>query len=254
MTPMPPLMIAAIAMTIAPFIGSFLSVLVVRLPLGEGVVLGRSHCRSCSRTLGPAELIPLVSWMVQGGKCSACGASVSALYPAMEVAATAVAFWAVTAVPPDLVIVSVLLGWVLLALAVMDVRSFFLSDLLTLPLIPVGLAVVWTIDAKSLPDHLAATAAGFVLMEAVAWAYRTLRGREGLGQGDSKLMAGAGAWLGLSGLGAVLLVGVCVNVAMLLIERILGHRIDNSTQVPLGTGLAAGIWLTWLYGPISLGA
>jgi leader peptidase (prepilin peptidase)/N-methyltransferase len=66
-------------------------------------------------------------------------------------------------------------------------------------------------------------------------------------------MAGAGAWLGLSGLGSVLLIGVCVNFVMLVVARILGRQIDHSTPVPLGTGLAAGMWLTWLYGPISLG-
>jgi leader peptidase (prepilin peptidase)/N-methyltransferase len=251
---MSPLESAAVAMLIAPFIGSFLSVLVVRLPLGEGVVLGRSHCRSCDKTLGPAELIPLVSWAIQGGKCSACGASVSALYPSMEVATTAVAFWAIMTVPPELAIISVLLGWSLLTLAVMDARSFFLSDVLTLPLILVGLAVVWMIDPASLTTHLAATVVGFVLMTAVAWTYEKLRGREGLGLGDAKLMAGAGAWLGLSGLGSVLLIGVCVNAVILVVQRILGRDIDHSTPVPLGTGLAAGMWLTWLYGPISLGA
>lgn len=250
---MSPITVLAIALLVSPFIGSFLSVLVVRLPLGEGVVLGRSHCRNCNKTLGPAELVPLLSWMIQRGKCSACGASVSALYPSMEVAATAVAFWAVTTVPPELAIISILLGWVLLALAVMDARSFFLSDVLTLPLIPLGLAVIWVIDPASLAAHLAATIAGFVLMMAVAWAYEKLRGREGLGLGDAKLMAGAGAWAGLSGLGSVLLIGVCVNAVMLVVQRILGRDIDPSTPVPLGTGLAAGMWLTWLYGPISLG-
>jgi len=250
---MSPLMIAAIAMIIAPFIGSFLSVLVVRLPLEENVVWGRSRCRSCNKPLGPAELIPLVSWAMQGGKCSGCGASVSALYPSMELATTAVALWAVMTVPPELAIASVVLGWVLLTLAVMDARSYFLSDILTLPLIPTGLAMAWVIDPHSLLLHAAAAAAGFMLMMAVAWVYQQLRGREGLGMGDAKFMAGAGAWLGLSGLGPVLLIGVAVNAVMLVVARILGRQIDNSTPVPLGTGLAAGMWLTWLYGPISLG-
>jgi leader peptidase (prepilin peptidase)/N-methyltransferase len=249
---MSPLTIAAIAMLVAPFIGSFLSVLVVRLPLEEDIVWGRSRCRSCNKPLGPSELIPLLSWAMQRGRCSACGASVSALYPSMELATTAVAFWAVVTVPVEVAIPSILLGWVLLALAVMDARSFFLSDYLTLPLVPAGLAITWMMDGEALPWHLVAAVVGFAALWALAWAYRLVRGRDGLGMGDAKLMAAAGAWLGLGGLGPVLLIGVCVNAVLLAGQRLSGRQVDGSTPVPLGTGIAAGMWLTWLYGPISL--
>ena len=120
MNDLSPITVLAVAMLVAPFIGSFLSVLVVRLPLEEDVVTGRSHCRNCNKPLGPSELIPVLSWAMQRGKCSGCGASISALYPAMEVAATAIAFWACVTVPEEVTIPTILLGWVLLALAVMD--------------------------------------------------------------------------------------------------------------------------------------
>lgn len=248
---MSPFILTAIALVIAPFIGSFLSVLVVRLPLEEDFIWGRSRCRSCSKPLGPAELVPLVSWVVQDGKCTSCGAAIGALYPGMELGATMVALWAVMTVTPEVLIVTVCLGWALLALAVMDARFFYLSDLLTLPLIPAGLAVTWWLAPDDVINHVVGTSAAFLLMGSLAWAYRRIRGRDGLGFGDVKFMAAAGAWLGVAALGSVLLLAVCVSVLLLLAGRLSGQRIDGTTPVPFGTGIAAGLWLTWLYGPIS---
>lgn len=235
---------------LAPFIGSFLSVLVVRLPAGEDVVSGRSHCRACGHKLSILELVPLLSWLSQGGKCRACGAAVGWLYPAMELAALGIAIWATLSVPESALPLTVLLGWFLLALAVMDARDFFLSDWLTLPLIPLGLAACWVLDADSLPEHVTAAAVGFVALVAIAWGYRWYRGRDGLGLGDAKLLAGAGAWIGLGGLGSVLLIAVCTSAALVLAGNYAGRQIQAETPVPLGTGIALGMWLTWLYGPV----
>ncbi len=243
---------AIIAAALAPFIGSFLAVLVVRLPLGEGVVYARSHCRTCARTLRPRELIPIVSWLVQKGRCSSCKAPISPVYPAIELAAGLVAVWAVFAVEPELRWITVVLGWVLLALAVMDARDFFLADGLTLPLLPAGLAVCWWMSPGEIWLHVAGALAGFTLLVALAQAYKMARGRDGLGFGDAKLMAAAGAWVGLEGLGSVLLYAVCVNVIMLLAAGLSGTRLGSETRVPLGTGLAAGFWLTWVYAPLVL--
>ena len=235
---------------IAPFIGSFLSVLVVRLPQGEDVVSGRSHCRACGHRLSFYELVPLVSWLIQGGRCRACNAAVSWLYPAMELAAIGVVIWAWSSVPEQALPLTVLLGWFLLALAVMDAREFFLSDWLTLPLIPLGLAACWMLDPDSLPEHAIAAAVGYVVLLALAWGYRWYRGRDGLGLGDAKLLAGAGAWIGLAGLGSVLLIAVCSSAALVLAGNYAGRQIRAETAVPLGTGIALGMWLTWLYGPV----
>ncbi|MEQ1755441.1 MAG: prepilin peptidase [Micropepsaceae bacterium] len=242
--------LAIVLAIIAPFIGSFLSVLVVRLPRGENVVWGRSHCRSCDHTLGASELVPLVSWLVQAGKCRSCNAPVSALYPVMEMAALGVAIWAGWTVPEGALLMTVLLGWTLLALAVMDARDLFLSDWLTLPLIPAGLAVCWLLDAESIFEHFVAAALGYVALVSLAWLYRRVRGRDGLGLGDAKFLAGAGAWTGLGGLGSVLLIGVCVNVVFALAANYRGRQVEAETPLPLGTGIATGLWLTWLYGPI----
>ena len=243
---------ALIAAIIAPFIGSFLSVLVLRLPKGEDVIVTRSRCRSCGHILRAWELIPIVSWIVQAGKCRACGSAVSPVYPGMEIAAIVVALWAVATVDADVRWITVALGWVLLALAVMDARDFFLADELTIPLVPLGLAVCWLLSPEQLYFHIAGAVLGLASMIALAWGYKTVRGRDGLGLGDAKLFAAAGAWTGLEGLGTVLLYAVLVNLLMLTVARPTAGDMGATTPIPLGTGLAAGIWLTWLYGPFVL--
>ncbi len=243
---------ALIAVIVAPFIGSFLSVLVVRLPKGEEVIVARSHCRTCGHSLGIWELLPIVSWVVQRGKCRSCGTALSALYPGMEIASMAIAVWAILTVDADVRWVSLGLGWALLALAVMDARDLFLADELTLPLVPLGLLVCWLLSPSALYLHFAGAILGFGAMAGLARAYKAIKGREGLGFGDAKLFAAAGAWTGLEGLGTVLLYGVLVNLVILAASRFAGSSFSATTPVPLGTGLAAGLWLTWLYGPLVL--
>lgn len=237
---------------LAPFVGSFLAVLVVRLPQEEDVVVSRSRCRTCGHALGFADLVPVLSWVFSGGKCRHCGAQISTLYPGMELAAIVVVMWGAMSVAPEALVLTVLLGWTLLALAVMDARSLFLSDALTLPLIPLGLVVITALDPGGMWDSIAGVVVGAAMMSALAWAYLRYRHREGLGLGDVKLAAAAGAWVGLQGLGTVILWAVMVNAAMLAIVALKGERMTAETRVPLGTGLAAGLWLTWLYGPVSI--
>jgi len=238
----------------APFVGSFLALVAVRLPAAEGVVRGRSHCRVCGHRLGVAELIPVASWVALKGRCGTCGAPIEPIYPVVELAAVGVAAWAALTVDGALLWVSILLGWTLLTLAAMDLRSMILADGLTLPLIAGGLATIAVIDPSLLPLHALAAVAGFALMAGIAFAYKRLRGRDGLGGGDAKLMAGAGAWTGLSGLGSVLLTGAVGALALALVSSALGRkRLRAASEIPFGAALAAGLWLTWLYGPLSFG-
>jgi leader peptidase (prepilin peptidase)/N-methyltransferase len=243
-----------IALIMAPFIGSFLSVLVVRLPKREDVVTSRSRCRACGKTLSPLELVPIVSWVVQGGKCRSCGAKVDWLYPALELGAALMVLWAMSVgLSGAMLWATCVLGWALLALAVMDLRDMMLADALTLPLIAGGLGVIAVWQPDALIWHLAGAIAGFALMVGIAHAYRAVRGRDGLGFGDAKLMAGAGAWTGLLGLGTVLLYGSLLSLAGVAVARAAGRPIGAETPLPFGAGLAAGFWLTWLYGPLLLG-
>ena len=146
-----------------------------------------------------------------------------------------------------------MLGWVLLTLAVIDWRHFLLPDSLTLPLIAGGLLVVWYLNPESLVDHGIGAAAGFLLLVIVATAYRRLRKREGIGLGDAKLLASAGAWLGWQGLSSVVLIAAATGLAGALLQARLAGQLDAKRPVPFGSYLAGGFWLVWLYGPMGIG-
>jgi len=247
----------------APFIGSFLGVLIVRLPDDAPVLVARSRCAACGRALGPLELVPLVSWLVQRGRCRRCAAPLSRFYPAIELAALAVALWAWSAWPgvgvagqanptPGVFLwASCLLGWTLLALAVIDQRALLLPDALTLPLIAAGLAVAWLGDRASLPDHLIGAAAGYLAFVLVELVYARLRGRAGLGRGDAKLLAAAGAWVSWSALPHVVLVAAISALLAVGVARLAGRSVTATSRVAFGPWLALGTWLVWLYGPPS---
>lgn len=126
---MAPLAYAALfaAALLGLVVGSFLSVLVVRLPKGEPVAMVRSCCPRCGHQLEAMELIPLLSWLIQRRKCRACGGEISAFYPAMEIAAALVAVAAAALVPWPMTIAAGLLGWVLLALGAWALRRHVLG-------------------------------------------------------------------------------------------------------------------------------
>lgn len=233
----------------APLVGSFAGVLVRRLPEGRPAAWGRSVCEGCGAVLGAAELAPIVSYAVQRGRCRRCGAPIGRDLLAIELASVAVAVWAILATGiaagPAEIWANCALGWALLTLAWIDWRHLLLPDVLTLPLTLAGLLAAWLLDPDALGDHAAAAAIGWLLFAAVSAAYVRLRGRDGLGAGDAKLMAAAGAWVGLAGLGPVLLIGAVSGIAVALARTRL--RPSAATVVPFGTCLALGMWLVRLY-------
>ena len=141
------------------------------------------------------------------------------------------------------------LGWTLLALGWIDWEHMILPDALTLPLIPLGLAATaWTGAPETNLDHAAATLVGYVAFRAVSAAYRRLRGRDGLGEGDAKLLAAGGAWLGLSGLAPMILLGATSGLLLAGLQALRGRPVSATTALPFGTNLAFGFWLLRLYG------
>lgn len=229
----------------APFAGSFLGVLIARLPQGRPVALARSACPHCHRRLGPAELVPLLSYAVQRGRCRGCGAPIGRFHPAVELAATAVAACAVAADGQpwwDCV-----LGWALLALAWIDWRHFSLPDALTLPLIPAGLLAACHTAPDTLGDHALGALTGYAAFRALALGYRVLRKREGLGHGDAKLLAAGGAWLGWQALPQVILLAALAGIALTLLRRPSGTRLSAATAVPFGPALALAIFALRLW-------
>lgn len=239
----------------APFVGSFLGLLIERLPAGQGVVLGRSACSHCGQALGFRDLLPLLSWAVSRGRCRHCGAGLGFFHPAVELAALAVAVWAALVLDGEgwILWAGCLLGWTLLALASIDARHLLLPDVLTLPLVPAGLAVTYALDPAALAGHALGAAAGFAVFYAIGAAYRRLRGREGLGLGDAKLLAAAGAWISWTGLPSVVFIAGVLALAGVLAASLAGRTASWTDKAPFGAYLAAATWLVWLYGPLQVG-
>jgi leader peptidase (prepilin peptidase)/N-methyltransferase len=236
-----------------PFIGSFLLVAVLRYPTMEGVAFGRSTCPACRSTIAARDLVPLVSWALLRGRCRDCAAAIGWRYPAVELGAAAIALWAATTASGWLLWVTSAFGWALLALSLIDLRSYRLPDFLTLPLLLAGLAVIAWAWPTALPDHLLGAALGFAVLAGIGWLYRVLRGRDGLGLGDAKLLAAGGAWLSWQALPGIVLVAAVLALAAALTMHLARRMpLSAATTVPFGPYLAAAIWLAWLYGPLEL--
>jgi leader peptidase (prepilin peptidase)/N-methyltransferase len=252
--PADPVLIAAGAAGFAA-LGSFLGAAQARLGAaidGETTYeatsfwRGRSVCPACGTALGIADLIPVVSWLALGRRCRRCGAAIPADYAVIE-AGSVLAFVAALLVggPWPAVLANAVLGAVLTALVVVDLRRQLLPDALVLPLLPLGLLQAWT-SGQDLLGGVVGALFGGGLLWLVRALYRRLRGLEGLGLGDVKLMAAGGAWVGPAGIGPVLLVGALATLAAVGLAALAGRRGGRMTRIPFGPGLAVGIFLVAL--------
>ncbi len=231
----------------APFIGSFLGVLIRRLPAGRSVVRGASACESCGQRLAPRDLAPVLSFIFLRGHCRFCGSRIAREHLAVELAALVVAAISVRTQLDDVRIwAGCGLGWTLLALAWIDWKHLRLPDVLTLPLLLAGLAVTLALDPQAATGHAAAAAVGYLAFRGIGEFYRWWRGREGLGQGDAKLLAAAGAWVGLEHLSDVLLAGALLGLFVALGTGIARRGLRRDMVVAFGPSLAAATWLVWL--------
>jgi leader peptidase (prepilin peptidase)/N-methyltransferase len=236
---------------VAPFIGSFLGVLIRRLPTQRPIALARSVCESCEAVISPRDLIPIVSYFLLRFRCRNCGATIPGFHLAIELLPILVPLWAAAAgVDGAPLWFGCVLGWTLLALGWIDWRHMILPDVLTLPLLLVGLFATWVIEPDQLFGHAAGAAAGYLALTAVAIAYRWARGHDGLGQGDAKLLAAAGAWLGVGLLSEVILLAALAGLAVALVLHLGGRRMSRTTALPFGPCLAFATWVLWLYGDL----
>jgi leader peptidase (prepilin peptidase)/N-methyltransferase len=234
---------------VAPVVGSFLGVLIRRLPEGLSIAWARSRCPWCETWLSVRDLVPMLSWLAVKGRCRYCGHRLGWFYPGVELAAVAVALAAVAVNPGDYAWLDCVLGWWLLALGWIDARYWLLPDRLTLPLILAGLAAAVLFDAEQLTDRALGAAFGYLSLLAIAALYRVLRGREGLGQGDAKLLAASGAWVGAAALPQVILLAAFSALAAAGCLRLAGVRLGIHSALPFGPFLALATWLVWLFGP-----
>lgn len=228
------LLLIASAAIAGAIIGSFIATLCIRWERGEQASAGRSRCDSCNRQLNAVELIPVASWFYTRGKCRACGAPIPALHLWIELAAAGLAALAIAA-EANLHGVALALFWLLLlAPAVLDIRHHWLPDPLTLILAAAGLLVGGVATGATLMNRLIGGAAGFVALWLIAYSYRRLRGREGLGAGDPKLLGAIGLWTGWFALPAILLIAALTGLAVAIAQG--RSRLD---RMPFGTLLAA---------------
>ncbi|GGF23660.1 type 4 prepilin-like proteins leader peptide-processing enzyme [Aliidongia dinghuensis] len=246
-----------LAYVLAPFIGSFMGVLIRRLPADLPIGNARSRCDHCGTRLGVRDLVPLLSWLANRGRCRHCGKPIGEFYPLVELAALGVALWAGTIDVGAALWLDCLLGWTLVTLAWIDAEHLLLPDVLTLPLILAGLGAAWVLEWPPIVDAAAGASVGYVVFRLVALAYRQIRGREGLGAGDAKLLAVAGAWLGWQALGDVVLGGALAGLLWYFIARPANTATENlaadaapgPVELPFGPALAVAIWVVRLYGP-----
>lgn len=224
-------------------LGSFLATLILRWPQGRSVMRGRSACDGCGRTLGARDLIPLFSAMMQRGRCRSCGAAIDPLHGRVEAGCAVIGALALGAMPNLGGIGWAVFGWLLLTLAVLDWRHFWLPDALTLPLAFLGFTIgLWATDV-ALVDRAIGAAAGYGALLAIALGYRAVRGRDGLGLGDAKLLGALGAWMGWQALPFILLIASATGLLVMLVT---GRAKAAGARVPLGTFLALATVPAWI--------
>ena len=152
---------------LAPFAGSFLGVIVRRLPEGRSIAWVRSRCEYCGAALRARDLVPLYSWLIAGGRCRYCGHPLGWFYPGIELAALAIALVALAADGGDETWLDCVFGWWLLALGWIDIRRWLLPDALTLPLVIAGLAAAAAFDPGQLTDRALGAALGYLGLRVV---------------------------------------------------------------------------------------
>jgi leader peptidase (prepilin peptidase)/N-methyltransferase len=255
-------------------IGSFLNVVIYRLPKimqrdwevqcaelrGEkppeqepfSLSRPRSRCPACAHPITALQNIPLASYLVLGGKCAACGVRISPRYPLIEAVTGLLSAYAAWHFGFGLAAVAAMVFlWCMIALAFIDFDTQLLPDSITLPLVWAGLLLNISGTFVDLGSAVIGAAAGYLSLWSVYWGFRILTGKEGMGFGDFKLLAAIGAWLGWQMLPLVVLTSSLVG-AIAGISLILFARHGRGVPIPFGPYLAvAGAVALFWGGPLT---
>lgn len=226
--------------------GSFIATLVIRWPQGRATN-GRSQCDSCSQGLRWFELVPLLSFLIQRGKCRKCAAKIPREHLWIEGACAAVGAVALSVAPGWEGIAGAYFGWLLIALAALDYQHFWLPDRLTFLLGTMGLATGILGLGPTLNDRLIGGAVGYGALTTISIFYSKLRGRQGLGAGDPKLLGAIGLWLGWQTLPFVLLGASILGLNQMLYQLARKRPITPDTKVPLGALMAIAAFPIWVF-------
>ena len=259
-------------------VGSFLNVVIHRLPimlerdwkaqcleyLGDKIaltqpepatrddkynlVVPRSACPSCGQRITALQNVPVVSYLVLGGKCAACKARISVRYPLVEaMTGLLTGFLAWRYGVTWVTLFSIVYLWSLIALTFIDADTTLLPDDITLPLLWLGLLVNIGGVFTDIGSATLGAVGGYLVLWSVYWAFKLLTGKEGMGYGDFKLLAAIGAWLGWQLLPLVILLSAAVGTVVGIAGIILKGR-DKGAKLPFGPYLAAAGFIALVWG------
>lgn len=271
-----PLMATSIAFLFALMIGSFLNVVIYRLPVmmerewqaqfeemqdDDGsstkesppeepfnLAVPTSACPNCGHKIRWFENIPVLSYLIQGGKCNGCKTPISVRYPIVELVTAVVSAYVIHLYGFNQIGLAVaVFTWVLICLTMIDYDTQLLPDNLTLPLLWLGLLVNSFGLFTSLHLAVAGAMAGYLSLWSIYWLFKLLTGKEGMGYGDFKLLAALGAWVGIAQLPVIILfsslVGAVFGIMMIVLKL---HEKQN--PIPFGPYLAVAGWVALIWG------
>lgn len=254
-------------------VGSFLNVVIHRLPImlerdwrrdcetflgmqpsaaapsPYNLVLPPSSCPKCGHRIRAHQNIPLLSYLLLGGRCATCRAPIALRYPLIELLgglAGGISAWHFG--PSAAAFGAAILSWALLALAAIDFDHQLLPDCITLPMLWLGIAFNSWETFVPLQTSVAGAMAGYISLWAVYWGFKLLTGKEGMAPGDFKLLAMLGAWLGWQQLLPIVLISSAVG-ALVGIALILWKQHKREVPIPFGPYLAIAGWIALLWGP-----
>ncbi len=217
-------------------IGSYMATIALRWPAGRSASVGQSACDGCGLTLRWFELIPILSYVAARGYCRRCGAKIASLHLRIELCAAALGLVSASLyIEPISALISAVLFWQLLLLAVLDWRHLWLPDRLTIALAASGLALGGWVSDLPLTIRAAAMVGGFLTMELIRRGFLALRGKEGMGAGDPKMFGAIAAWTGPFALPFILMLAAVVGLAAALLALARRKQVD---AFPFGTYLA----------------
>ena len=252
-------------------IGSFLNVVIYRLPVMMhrewrsecleslqqsadaeeepfSLSVPRSRCGDCGHQISALQNVPIISYLLLGGKCASCKTKISAQYPLVELFTALVSVVVGWHFGVSLqALAALLLSWCLIAASGIDIGHKLLPDNITLPILWLGILLSVFDVFVSLQDSVLGVMVGYMSLWTVFILFKLVTGKEGMGYGDFKLLAMLGAWLGWKPLFVVILtsslVGAIVGISMILLKKT-----ERDTQIPFGPYLAAAGWITLLWG------
>lgn len=265
-------MVYTITFIFGLLIGSFLNVVILRLPaqmesvwrrdsrdfLGlepeentqepPNIVLPASRCPKCGTLLKPWHNIPVLSYLFLKGKCISCAQPISLQYPLVELACAIITTLVVAHFGfTEKGLLVLVFSWALIALTGIDINKQLLPDNITLPLLWLGLLVNLNGLLVPLEDAVIGGAAGYLVLWGVFWLFKLITGKDGMGHGDFKLLAALGAWLGWQQLPLIILLSSVVGAVIGIIGIILMGR-DKQIPIPFGPYLAIAGWVALLWG------